>query len=127
MFLQTRFWTTCLAEVRYQLTDPVLVIGAGVAGIATAARLARRGYQVTVVEKNECPGGRCGKMEIEGHTFDTGPTLYLMPDLYRQAFAELGERVEDHLELQRVEGRWFVDDDGLGYRKDCRGRVRANG
>ena len=86
----------------------VIVIGAGVAGIATAARLAQRGYQVTVVEKNECPGGRCGHMEIDGHVFDTGPTLYLMPGLYRQVFADLGERVEDHLELQRVEPNYHI-------------------
>ena len=79
-----------------------VVIGAGIGGIATAAKLAQQGYQVTVLEKNDIPGGRCGKMEIQGHRFDTGPTLFLMPELYRDAFANLGERLEDHLELRRV-------------------------
>ena len=85
-----------------------LVIGAGIGGIATAAKLAQQGYQVTVLEKNEIPGGRCGKMEIEGHRFDTGPTLFLMPELYRDAFTNLGERLEDHLELQRVDPTYQI-------------------
>jgi phytoene desaturase len=81
----------------------VLVIGAGLGGIATAARLARLGFQVTVVEKNERPGGRCGRLVVDGHHFDTGATLYLIPELYTQTFAELGECVEDHLDLRRVD------------------------
>jgi phytoene desaturase len=85
-----------------------LVIGAGIGGIATAAKLAQQGYQVTVLEKNEIPGGRCGKMEIEGHRFDTGPTLFLMPELYHDAFANLGERLEDHLELRRVDPTYQI-------------------
>jgi phytoene desaturase len=91
-----------------------LVIGAGIGGIATAARLAKAGYSVKVLEKNEIPGGRCGTLEIEGHRFDTGPTLYLMPELYRQAFADLGEQIEDHLDLQRVDPTYQIHfDDGL--------------
>ena len=57
----------------------ILVIGAGIGGIATAARLGRCGYQVTVVEKNDQPGGRCGRLVKDGYHFDTGSTLYLMP------------------------------------------------
>jgi phytoene desaturase len=86
----------------------VLVIGAGIGGIATAARLAQEGYQVTVLEKNESPGGRCGKMEIQSHRFDTGPTLFLMPELYTQAFADLGERIEDYLDLHRVDPTYQI-------------------
>jgi len=85
-----------------------LVIGAGIGGIATATKLAHEGYQVAVLEKNEIPGGRCGKMEIQGHYFDTGPTLFLMPELYRDAFANLGERLEDHLELRRVDPTYQI-------------------
>jgi phytoene desaturase len=85
-----------------------LVIGAGIGGIATAAKLAQQGYRVNVFEKNEIPGGRCGKMEMEGHHFDTGPTLFLMPGLYRDAFANLGERLEDHLELCRVDPTYQI-------------------
>lgn len=81
----------------------IIIIGAGIGGIASAAHLARRGYQVTVVEKNEVPGGRCGQFIKDGHQFDIGATLFLIPQLYEQAFAKLGERIEDHLDLQRVD------------------------
>lgn len=53
----------------------ILIIGAGLAGIAAAAHLARRGLHVTVLEKNAHPGGRCDHITRDGHTFDTGPTL----------------------------------------------------
>lgn len=85
-----------------------VVIGAGVGGIAIAARLARRGCRVTVVEKLERPGGRCGRLEIDGYRMDTGPTLYLMPEIYRQTFAELGARIEDHLDLRRVDPTYHL-------------------
>lgn len=86
----------------------VLVIGAGVGGIAVAARLAQQGCQVTVLEKNEMPGGRCGVMIKDGYRFDTGATLYLMPELYTQTFNDLGERLEDHLELMRVDPTYHI-------------------
>ena len=91
----------------------IIIIGAGIGGIAAAARLAYEGYQVTVVEKNEQPGGRCGFLDKDGYHFDTGATLFLMPELYAQAFAELGERMEDHLELTRVDPNYHIHfDDG---------------
>ncbi len=86
----------------------VIVVGAGIGGIAAAARLARRGCQVTVVEKNERPGGRCGRMSVDGYTFDTGATLFLMPELYAQTFQELGERMEDHLDLRRIDPTYHL-------------------
>ncbi len=86
----------------------VLIVGAGIGGIATAARLARYGYRVTVVEKCEKSGGRCGQMVINGHTFDTGATLFLMPELYAQTFADLGERMEDHLDLRRIDPTYHL-------------------
>jgi phytoene desaturase len=85
-----------------------LVIGAGIGGITTAAYLAREGYQVTVIEKCEQAGGRCGRMVRDGHRFDTGPTLFVMPELYIQAFMGLGERIEDHLELRRVDPGYHI-------------------
>ncbi len=86
----------------------VIVIGAGIGGIATAARLAQSGYRVTVIEKSKIPGGRCSYLEKDGHRFDTGPTLFLMPELYTQAFADLGERIEDHLDLRRVDPNYHI-------------------
>ena len=85
-----------------------LVIGAGVGGIAIAARLARHGYHVTVLEKNEKAGGRCDRLVHDGYQFDTGPTLFLMPEIMAQAFADLGERMEDHLDLRRIDPTYHI-------------------
>jgi phytoene desaturase len=85
-----------------------LIIGAGIGGIATAARLRRNGYRVTVVEKCGIPGGRCGQMTIQGHRFDTGATLFMMPELYAETYAALGERMEDQLDLRRVDPTYHL-------------------
>jgi phytoene desaturase len=91
----------------------VLVIGAGIGGIAVAARLARRGYNVTVLEKNAVPGGRLNKLLQDGHRFDVGPSLFLMPQTYAAAYAALGERMEDHLDLKRIDPTYHLRfDDG---------------
>jgi len=86
----------------------VIVIGAGVGGITAAARLAQRDYRVTVLEKNDAPGGRCGRADAEGYRFDTGATMILMPESYRGAFSDLGERMEDHLDLTRVDPTYHL-------------------
>src|SRR5450432_2637990 len=91
----------------------VIIIGAGIGGIATAAHLARRGIQVTVVEKNKQPGGRCAHFSRDGHRFDTGPTLFIMPLVYAAEFAALGTSLYDVLDLQRVDPTYqLVFDDG---------------
>ena len=82
-----------------------LIIGAGMGGIAAAAHLARSGHEVTVLEKNSTPGGRCSQLSRDGHRFDIGATLLLMPELYAETYAALGERMEDHLDLRRVDRR----------------------
>lgn len=73
----------------------VAIIGAGAGGIATAIKLAQNGYRVTVYEKNATPGGRCGQLIREGHRFDLGATIFLMPSIYREVFASLGLTLED--------------------------------
>ena len=90
-----------------------LVIGAGLGGIAIAARLARQGFAVTVLEKNGGPGGRCGRLVRDGHRFDIGPTLFLMPEVFAETYAALGERMDDHLDLLRVDPTYHIHfDDG---------------
>jgi phytoene desaturase len=90
-----------------------LVIGAGLGGISTAARLARHGYQVTVLEKNATPGGRCNQLVRDGHRFDIGPTLFLMPKVFAETYADLGERMQDHLDLRRIDPTYRIHfDDG---------------
>jgi phytoene desaturase len=65
--------------------NPVVVIGAGLAGLSAACYLSGRGYDVTVVEREEVPGGRAGVLYRDGFTFDTGPTVLTMPDLIADA------------------------------------------
>jgi phytoene desaturase len=86
----------------------VLVIGAGIGGIAVAGRLARRGYDVTVLEKNAVPGGRLNKLLQDGHRFDVGPSLFLMPQTYAATYAALDERMEDHLDLKRIDPTYHL-------------------
>jgi phytoene desaturase len=91
-----------------------IVIGAGIGGIATAGRLAKNGYSVTVLEKNETPGGRANQIVRDGHRFDIGPTLFLMPEVWEETFASLGEKMEEHLDLRRIDPTYKVHfDDGL--------------
>lgn len=94
-------------------TKTAVVIGAGVAGIVAATHLARRGLQVKVVEKNARPGGRCDRLSREGHHFDTGPTLLVMPLLYEAEFLALGASLHEMLNLQRVDPTYrLIFDDG---------------
>ena len=96
-------------------TKHVIVIGAGIGGITAAIHLARQGLQVTLVEKNARPGGRCDRISREGHHFDTGPTLLVMPLLYEAEFAELGASMHEMLDLQRVDPTYhLVFDNGSG-------------
>ena len=91
----------------------VIVIGAGIGGIVAATHLARRGLNVTVLEKNSHAGGRCDRFSRDGHHFDAGPTLMVMPLLYEAEFAALGTSVREMLELQRVDPTYhLVFDDG---------------
>ena len=77
-----------------------IIIGAGVGGIATAIQLSKNGYKVNVYEKNPSPGGRCGQIAREGHTFDLGATIFLMPSIYREVLDSLGLKLEDILTLK---------------------------
>jgi phytoene desaturase len=104
----------------------VLIVGAGIGGIATAARLARNGCQVTVVEKCEKSGGRCGQMTVQDYRFDTGATLFMMPELYVETFTALGERMEDHLDLRCIDPTYhlyYQDNSHLQLTSDLHGMM----
>jgi len=93
-----------------------LVIGAGLGGIVTAARLTRAGFSVKVLEKQEAPGGRCSQLIRDGHRFDIGATLFLMPEVFAETYTALGEKMEDHLDLRRIDPTYrirFEDDTQL--------------
>ena len=66
-----------------------IIIGAGVGGITTAVYLAKNGYNVEIFEKNGSPGGRCGQLIRDGHRFDLGATMLLMPGIYSEIFKSL--------------------------------------
>ncbi|TSA52444.1 MAG: phytoene desaturase [Actinobacteria bacterium] len=83
-------------------TSHVVVVGAGLAGLSAALRLAGAGRRVTLLERESVPGGRNGLLEKSGYRFDTGPSVLTMPDLIRDALAEVGEELEDWLELMPV-------------------------
>ncbi len=84
-------------------TDRVVVVGAGLGGLACALHLAAAGRQVTVVEREAVPGGRAGRLSAEGFELDTGPTVLTMPELIEEPLAAVGEKLSDWLELTALE------------------------
>jgi phytoene desaturase len=89
-------------------TQHIIIIGGGIGGLGTACLLAKRGYQVSLYEKNSNLGGRANKRTAEGFMFDIGPSWYLMPDVFEHFFELLGERVEDHLKLIKLSPSYRV-------------------
>ncbi|MGJ9424474.1 phytoene desaturase family protein [Nesterenkonia halotolerans] len=85
-----------------------LVIGAGVAGLATAALLAREGHEVTVLEKGTRTGGRAGVLERDGFQFDTGPSWYLMPSVFEHFYNLLGTTTQEQLTLVDLDPAYRV-------------------
>ena len=80
----------------------IAIIGSGFSGLSSAAYLAKKGYEVQVFEKNECLGGRARKFEIDGFSFDMGPSWYWMPDVMENFFKDFGSKVNDHFELKKL-------------------------
>jgi len=83
-------------------TDHVVVVGAGLGGLSAALRLAGAGRSVTVLEREDVPGGRAGLLTDDGYSFDTGPTVLTMPDLIADALDCVGESMDDWLQLEPV-------------------------
>src|SRR5512144_993483 len=94
-------------------TRAVIVIGAGIGGLTAAIHLAKHGLHVKVLEKNSVPGGRCNRLSRDGHHFDTGPTLFVMPLLYEAEFHALGTSMHEQIDLLPVDPTYhLVFDDG---------------
>lgn len=90
----------------------VAVIGAGLGGISAAISLRAAGYDVHVFEKNERIGGKLNVLSKDGFTFDLGPSIFTLPQIFRDLFERAGRRMEDYFELQAVTPHWrnFFDD-----------------
>ena len=105
-----------------QTQKKAVIIGAGIGGLTTANYLAKNGYSVEIYEKNANPGGRCGQMIQEGHRFDLGATILLMPSLYKQVLSELGVDLENDLEtssLEPVYKLFFGDGSDFAFTRDA--------
>jgi phytoene desaturase len=84
-------------------TDRVVIVGAGLGGLACALHLAATGRDVTVLERESVPGGRAGRLSVDGFEFDTGPTVLTVPDLIAEPLAAVGENLDDWLTLTRLD------------------------
>jgi phytoene desaturase len=85
-----------------------IIIGAGIGGITTAVYLAKNGYKVTVYEKNSAPGGRCGQLIRDGHRFDLGATMLLMPGIYRDVFQSLDIPLFEKADIKPLEDLYKI-------------------
>ncbi len=90
------------------LSKKVMVIGSGFAGLSSAAYLAKKGYDVTVLEKNEGPGGRASTFRHEGFVFDMGPSWYWMPEVFEDFFADFGKKTSDFYDLIRLDPSYAI-------------------
>lgn len=81
------------------MAKKALVLGAGFGGLASAAYLARDGFEVEVIERHDGPGGRARVWEEQGFTFDMGPSWYLMPEVFEHFFMQFGRKREDYYSL----------------------------
>lgn len=81
----------------------IVIIGSGFGGLALAVRLQARGFQVTLLEKNNQVGGHASQLVRNGYTFDMGPSLITAPEIIRAVFKSAGRRMEEYLDLIRLD------------------------
>lgn len=90
----------------------VVVIGGGLGGISAAVTLATEGFEVELYEKNDKIGGKLNVLTKDGYIFDLGPSIIILPHLFRRLFDRAGKRMEDYVELQELQPHWrsFFED-----------------
>ena len=84
------------------------MIGSGFAGLSAASFMAKEGWKVTVIEKNDSPGGRARQLKENGFTFDMGPSFYWMPDVFERYFNQFGKKVSDYYTLHRLDPSYRI-------------------
>ena len=113
----------------------IVIVGAGPGGLCAGMILSRRGFKVTVLEKNDHVGGRNRPFQVDGYTFDTGPTFLMMKFVLDEMFREAGRRIEDYLDTVRLDPMYrlqyddreiLVSSDRESMRRELR-RVFAEG
>ncbi len=100
------------------MSKTAIVVGAGLGGIATSIRLAHRGWRVTLLEQGERIGGKLNRLERAGFTFDTGPSLITLPDVFRRLFALGGVDFDQRLKPVQIDPLFdyrFADGERLTY------------
>lgn len=94
--------------MKNKFNKSAVIIGGGVGGLCTAARLLKNGYSVKVLEKEDKVGGRAHRISNKGYTFDTGPTLLMMTDVLYDTFEYCGKNFDDYIELIQLEPNYQV-------------------
>ncbi|GAA1966484.1 phytoene desaturase family protein [Agromyces allii] len=107
-------------------SERIAVIGGGIAGLATAALLARDGHRVTLLEASPVVGGRAGTWSRDGFRFDTGPSWYLMPEVFEHFFRLFGTSAEQQLTLTKLDPGYRVYADGYDSAIDIRATRAEN-
>lgn len=92
------------------MTKSVGIIGAGIAGLALAIRLANQGFKVTVFEKNSYPGGKLSELNLNGFRFDKGPSLFTMPGLIDELTSLQGSSLQFKYQKLQVITNYFYSD-----------------
>ena len=108
------------------MSKKIVIVGGGFGGLAVACLLAKDGHQVTLLEKNDQLGGRAGLLEANGFKWDTGPSWYLMPDVFERFFASIGEDISDYFELQRLTPSYRVYFKDTGTHVDMTGDIEKD-
>ena len=89
-------------------TKHIAVIGSGFSGLSAACYLAKSGYQVTILEKNDKPGGRGRSFAADGFVFDMGPSWYWMPEVMEEFFQDFGKSTKDYFQLKQLDPGYRV-------------------
>jgi phytoene desaturase len=90
------------------MSSSVIIVGSGFAGLSAASFMAKEGWKVTVIEKNNTAGGRAKQLKANGFTFDMGPSWYWMPDVFENYFQKFGKKISDYYSLHRLDPSYRI-------------------
>lgn len=84
------------------MLNKVIIIGAGTAGLAAGIRLQNNGYDVEIFEKNPKIGGKMYQIQEKGFKFDVGPTIVMMPEIYKEVFQQAGKNPDNYIPMKKL-------------------------